>query len=54
MSFVWGLWFFLAIAAKNWDSEGYTHLSPSKRGMEEASRSVERFPGTRKRGGGEG
>ena len=22
MSFAWGSWFFLAIAAKNWDSEG--------------------------------
>lgn len=46
MSFAWGSWFFLAIAAKNWDSEGYTHLSPSNRGIEEVSRSMERFPGT--------
>ena len=46
MSFVWGSWFFLAIAAKNWDSEGYTHLSPSNRGIEEVSRSAERFPDT--------
>ena len=46
MSFVWGSWFFLAIAAKNWDSEGYTHLSPSSLGIEEISRSAERFLGT--------
>ena len=52
MSFVWGSWFFLAIAAKNCDSEGYTHLSPSSRGIEEVSRSVERFPGARECGGG--
>ena len=52
MSFVWGSWFFLAIAAKNCDSEGYTHLSPSNRGIEEVSRSVDRFPGTCGRGGG--
>ena len=54
MSFVLGSWFFLAIAAKNWDSEGYTHLSPPNRGMEEVSRSAERFPGTCKCGCGEG
>ena len=52
ISFVWGSWFFLAIAAKNWDSEGYTHLSPSNRGIEEVSRSVERFPGACGGGGG--
>ena len=31
------------MAAKNWDSEGYTQLSPSNLGIEEFSRSVERF-----------
>lgn len=56
MSFAWGSWFFLAIAAKNWDSDGYTHLSPSNLGIEEVSRSVERLSGSRRcgRGLGEG
>jgi len=39
------------MAAKNWDSEGYTHLSPSNRGIEDISRSVERFPAACERGG---
>lgn len=41
MSEVWGLWFFRAMAAKNWASEGYTQLIPDVRGIDETSRSVD-------------
>ena len=41
MSEAWGLWFFRAMAAKNWASEGYTHLVSGVRGIDETSRSVD-------------
>lgn len=42
MSGACGLWFLRAMAAKNWASEGYTHLSPdSLRGIVDVSRAVE-------------
>ena len=45
MSGACGLWCLRAIAAKNCDSDGYTHGSPSPRGIEEVSRAVERGVG---------
>lgn len=39
MSEAWGLWFFRAMAAKNWASEGYTQLASGDRGIDETSRS---------------
>lgn len=41
MSEDWGLWFFRAMAAKNWASEGYTQRASGVRGIDETSRSVD-------------
>lgn len=41
MSEAWGLWFFRAMAEKNWASEGYSHLASDVRGIDETSRSVD-------------
>lgn len=41
MSEAWGLWFFRTMAAKNWASEGYTHLASDVRGIDETSRSMD-------------